>query len=142
MEYYFAYGSNLNKNQMDNRCPENEKVGMGTLKGYSWIINERGAANIVESMDDEVIGIIYKISDNDEDKLDKYEGVKIGCYKKQNLYVKVNNNIINCLVYIDPITEEGKPREEYIKRINKGIISAKLPENYVKKYIRRYVPED
>ena len=69
---YFAYGSNLCVRQMNERCQDNVKVGMGILYGYRWIITKRGYANVVKSLDDDVWGIIYKISSKDEKELEKY----------------------------------------------------------------------
>ena len=39
MEYkrlYIAYGSNINLEQMANRCPNSKVVGKEMLKGMSW----------------------------------------------------------------------------------------------------------
>jgi hypothetical protein len=39
-----------------------------------------------------------------------------------------------------PIKKEGLPKAEYIKRINLGIQDAKLSSDYVKNYIRKFIP--
>jgi hypothetical protein len=36
----------------------------------------------------------------------------------------------------------GKPQAEYIERINAGIKSANLPDDYVEQWIRPFVPEN
>ncbi|KAI0599885.1 hypothetical protein F4775DRAFT_548674 [Biscogniauxia sp. FL1348] len=46
---YFAYGSNLCTAQMRARCPASEPLALAHLAGWSWIINERGYANIVKN---------------------------------------------------------------------------------------------
>ncbi|KAI1631384.1 hypothetical protein F4809DRAFT_632546 [Biscogniauxia mediterranea] len=46
---YFAYGSNLSTAQMRARCPVSEPLALAHLAGWSWIINERGYANIVKN---------------------------------------------------------------------------------------------
>ncbi|KAI1167106.1 hypothetical protein F5B18DRAFT_603766 [Nemania serpens] len=46
---YFAYGSNLSTAQMRNRCPLSTPIGLAHLAGWTWIINERGYANIVSN---------------------------------------------------------------------------------------------
>ena len=55
--------------------------------------------------------------------------------------VEVDGQNKNCLVYIDSIEQEGKPKEKYIQRINKGLIDSKLPSDYILKYVRKFVPE-
>ncbi|KAI1880333.1 hypothetical protein JX265_001954 [Neoarthrinium moseri] len=44
---YFAYGSNLSPTQMQSRCPGSIPLGLARLRGWSWLINARGYANIV-----------------------------------------------------------------------------------------------
>jgi len=72
--------------------------------------------------------------------LDKCEGVGIGKYNKETNLVEAAGQEVKCLVYIDPIEDEGKPKPEYIDRINKGIIDAELPEEYVIRNIREFIP--
>ncbi|KAI1136003.1 hypothetical protein F5Y05DRAFT_392643 [Hypoxylon sp. FL0543] len=45
---YFAYGSNLSPTQMQVRCPSSAPIGLAHLPGWTWLINERGYANIVQ----------------------------------------------------------------------------------------------
>jgi hypothetical protein len=44
------------------------------------------------------------------------------------------------LVYVDPVTAEGCSTDEYIQRINLGLVDAKLSNAYVTRYVRRYIP--
>ena len=133
---YFAYGSNLCIRQMNDRCPNNSKIGMGKLKGHRWIITKRGYANVVKSSDEDVWGIIYEISISDEEKLDVYEGVSTKCYVKENLDILMDGKIQNCLTYVDPTTEEGVPTSTYANTIDEGLCDSKLPEEYVEKHLR------
>ncbi|KAF9773190.1 hypothetical protein IL306_009036 [Fusarium sp. DS 682] len=116
---YFAYGSNLSTEQMRRRCPYSTPVGLAYLKGWKWIINARGYANIVQlpvdSDDDDtpeaeenrqlstkgkekekekheegVCGLLYLIPSDDEEKLDGYEGVP-WAYQKFLVEVKWAN---------------------------------------------------
>jgi gamma-glutamylcyclotransferase (GGCT)/AIG2-like uncharacterized protein YtfP len=75
MMLYFAYGSNMWREQMIKRCPDHRYIGNGIFQGYRWIISERGYAYIIKSESDEVHGVVYEISDTDEKRLDRYEGV-------------------------------------------------------------------
>lgn len=138
---YFAYGSNLWSEQMQLRCPEHRLIGSGRLDGYRWIINDRGYASIILSPKDYVLGLVYDISRLDELALDNYEGVYKGNYYKKQIDVSISTIQVSCMTYIDPVTKEGKPYHEYIRRINYGIIDAGLSEEYVEHYIRRFVPE-
>lgn len=140
MRIYFAYGSNLWNAQMRARCPESRKIGRASLEGYRWIINTRGYATVLASPGDVVEGVVSEISPEDEKALDGFEGVAKGNYFKVDLPVVHEGGRILALVYIDPITEEGVPREEYIGRINAGLEDAGLPWKYVIRVIRKFVP--
>lgn len=101
---YFGYGSNLWLSQMSQRCPSSKYLGVARLDGYTWLINDRGYANVVEvtnastdatspspnstalgaSYDNEVYGLVYSLTESDEKQLDKNEGVPIA-YTKEYL---------------------------------------------------------
>ncbi len=140
MNLNFAYGSNLWLVQMKHRCPGFEVLGKAVLQDYRWIINSRGYANVVSSKGDFVEGILYRLTAEDEQRLDRKEGVAMGSYKKERRQVHFNGNCTEAIIYIDPITDLGEPRTEYIRRINSGIHDAQLSEAYVRKYVRNFIP--
>lgn len=140
MKLYFAYGSNMSKEQMNNRCPDHQHFGYGILNGYRWIISERGYANVIKSEGDVVHGVVYRINEDDEAALDKAEGVHKGSYRKEVLSVRVEHtNDFRCMVYVDPVVAEGEPKEEYVGRINRAVADAALPNEYVEQHIRRFI---
>lgn len=139
--FYFAYGSNLWREQMRQRCPDCTILGTGRLAGYRWLITSRGYASIVRSADDSVFGTVYRLSEADERSLDRYEGVAEGSYCKQLVTVELQGGRLTCLTYIDPVETPGIPKEEYIQRINNGIADAELPEEYLARSVRLFVPE-
>jgi len=124
---------------MRGRCPDHRVIGKGILKGYRWIISTHGYANIVKSKPDEVHGVVYEISESDERSLDRYEGVDSGPYRKEMMMIEIDGQSWECLVYVDPVEEEGNPNEEYIERIKKGISDSKLPSEYIDRYVRKFI---
>lgn len=153
-QLYFAYGSNLSIKQMATRCPESQYIGLAILPDYIWHINERGYANIAPCAGATVHGLVYKLSDDDESRLDRREGVEFGCYQKKNVTVTLHeappslqgrtvemavNNIARflpqqeqqaraqseVLVYLsDHYKGCGKAHYEYIVRMNSEIRDA------------------
>ena len=127
--------------RMKDRCPDSTPQGKGILKGYKWIINERGVANILISKPDYVEGYIFSITESDERNLDEKEGVKKGCYVKETLTIETDGKSVDCLVYIDPVRDLGKARAYYLPLIEQGIIDSELSTKYVNDYIRKFIPD-
>ena len=78
MNYYLAYGSNLNVEQMRYRCPGAKRIGTTDLNGHRITFrgNSRywGVANIEPRHGSSVPVGIWQITDQDERNLDRYEG--------------------------------------------------------------------
>ena len=140
--YYFAYGSNLSKEQMTLRCPDSKHLISGRLLNYSWLINSRGYASVKASPNSYVLGEVFTLSEQDIIYLDQYEHVAEGMYGKYVLCIQTEEGLFDCLVYIANDNTVGKPQSEYIERINSGIESSKLPKDYVELCIRPFVPEN
>ncbi|KAH9047328.1 Butirosin biosynthesis, BtrG-like protein [Lactarius hengduanensis] len=150
---YFGYGSNLWIDQMNRRCPDNKYIGLGVLREWCWIINQRGYANVVPSSGDYVYGFIYEINSKDEQSLDKYEDVPYS-YEKKIIPLELitrsgdgeteEKKTIDALVYVDVArTSRDVPKTEYIHRINMGIKDALqkgVSQSYVDKYVRPFIP--
>ena len=70
---YFAYGSNLNFEQMAYRCPEATVVGTAKLEGDEWV--SRGYELVIwprQSASGE--GLDWYLLDYDGSQRDSYEG--------------------------------------------------------------------
>ena len=76
--YYFAYGSNMNLDQMAYRCPAASVVENVRLDGYRLTFCGRGkgsgVATILPEEGSQVEGVLWKITPECEKSLDFYEG--------------------------------------------------------------------
>ena len=125
--YYFAYGPNLNRKQMLERCPDSKPGFFATLHNYKlvfvgWSRQWRGGVVSIKSFRGErVLGAIYEISERDLRRLDKYEGYP-GNYNR--LKVTVFNEAgepIEAITYIKSgQLEETPPSKEYLAVIQQG----------------------
>jgi gamma-glutamylcyclotransferase (GGCT)/AIG2-like uncharacterized protein YtfP len=70
--YYFAYGSNMNIEQMEYRCPGAIPLGAGILRDYTLV--ERRYADIDYQAGAFVHGVVWEISQDNLRWLDSYEG--------------------------------------------------------------------
>lgn len=130
MAFYFAYGSNMDKYQIEERCPNAKEVGRGLITNSRIDFTRRsikrkcGVADIVESKADAIWGIIYSITDEDFVSLDRFEGYP-------NYYTKKK---IKCYQFVNPnsfgfIPEE--PLQEYFEELYKNPFNFKEIETVV-----------
>ncbi len=79
--WYFAYGSNLSRDQKQARTGPIRDARRCRLPGYRWVFNKRGSsknpvfANIVQDAGHEVWGVAYLCGRSAFEKMDTYEGV-------------------------------------------------------------------
>ena len=89
--YYLAYGSNLNRKQMEQRCPGAKPVGTALLKGYELLFkgSKTGFYLTIEPKADGVVPIaVGEVTAEHERTLDRYEGCP-GCYYKKEFRLPV-----------------------------------------------------
>lgn len=128
MKYYLAYGSNLNLSQMKQRCPNAIKVGVSYILGYHLLFkgSKSGSYLTIEKKDNSMVPVgVYKVTDYDEAKLDRYEGYPSLYYKKEfNITYLDEANIkhkVKAFVYImDEKRLIGIPSRYYIDTCLKG----------------------
>lgn len=124
---YLAYGSNLNLEQMADRCPSAKAVGTAKLEGYQLVFrgSKHGAvATIERKKDDSVPVLLWEITPADEKALDSYEGWP-SFYRKESIKLRHDGKLITAMVYI---MNEGRPLglpgSFYYKVIEQGYRSA------------------
>ena len=67
---YFAYGSNMDVEQMRVRCPGSQILGTARLDGYRFRINRRGVATVVAEEGAVAWGVVWDLTREDERTLD------------------------------------------------------------------------
>lgn len=115
---YFAYGSNLNLIQMKRRCPDAKPIGQMIIKGWKLVF--RGVADIVPEKGGQVFGGIWRITEADERKLDTYEGVRGGLYRKVYLPIRRFQGDDRVLVYVMNSDGIYPPSQGYLDGIVEG----------------------
>lgn len=124
---YFAYGSNLSRKQMAERCPGARPREIAKLPHYKLVFVgfsrkwRGGCATIRQAMDGTVLGALYEISAQDLRMLDKHEDYP-RAYDHLNVKVVTEDgNFIEALTYIRADrAEESRPSPEYLAVIRRG----------------------
>ena len=106
---YFAYGSNLNKEQMTKRTPFASSVGQAYIDG--WRLVFRGVADIEPHEGGTLAVGLWNITKPDEENLDIYEGYP-RLYRKEE--------ILGMMTYRMNSVEIVPPYKDYFNTILQG----------------------
>lgn len=137
---YFAYGSNMASSQMAYRCPGAVCLGAARLPGYrlafdAWS-NRRGGlvADVLPARDSEVWGVLWTVTEDHAEALDRYEGVARGQYRRENVLVEsASGDEVEAFAYVicNP-DEEGPTTDAYRALLLEGAREHGLPSGWVK----------
>lgn len=125
---YLAYGSNLSRHQMAYRCPDAECIGTASIKDYRLLYKGSMSSaylTIKRCRGHEVPVGVWKVTEDDEKSLDRYEGYPRFYYKKDiELEVLRNDGgreVMECFVYImDEDRIPALPSSEYLHTCLEG----------------------
>lgn len=129
-EYYIAYGSNLNLEQMAARCPTASAVGAGLLQGYQLLFN--GVATLIPKKNSSVPVAIWKIDEACEKALDIYEGYP-RLYRKEYIPIVLDGETQTAMVYIMNDYRPAYPPRSYLSIIEQGYKDFGLNHSYLQK---------
>ena len=107
-KYYLAYGSNLNRRQMMNRCPGAKPLGTAVIENYRLLFkgSKSGSYLTIEPEEGSYVPVaVWAVTAPDEQRLDFYEGYPTFYYKKDMMvtYKGILSGTIrtvNAFVYI------------------------------------------
>lgn len=125
---YIAYGSNMCREQMAERCPTARRSGVARLDGWRFRINGKGFATLVADPKSTSFGLVWHIEAQDERNLDAYEEIAAGLYGKATLTVPGHGP---ALIYLAADASPGRPRPAYIEPIVAAAKAAGFPASYV-----------
>lgn len=148
--FLFAYGSNMSEVQMSQRLSRHAKqVAVAKAEGYkfgyyghsqNW--QKCGSADIVPCEDGScsVWGVVYEVDQSDLEKLDEFEHVTSGRYKRAEIKVKLNDDrTIDAVTYVlkrDELPERAnEPLSLYRSLCVESARIAGLPGDYIRRSI-------
>jgi len=124
---YFAYGTNLDKQQMKKLCPDSRPLFSAKLPNYKLIFIgwsrawQGGVASIQRNQGSKVPGAVYEISDKDRAKLDRSENFPTDYNRIKVIVFDEDGTAIEAVTYMKTGREaENKPSKEYAAMIYKG----------------------
>jgi len=139
---YFAYGSNLDLDQMAYRCPDAKVVGPVTLENYELLF--RRFATIAPKEGNTVHGLLWEITPQCEQALDFYESFP-SFYDKEPVTVRTQSGEkITVMAYV--MTGRYKdqpalPSPGYYNGIRQGFIQNGFPLEALEKALKHTMDE-
>ncbi|MFY9268738.1 MAG: gamma-glutamylcyclotransferase family protein [Candidatus Manganitrophaceae bacterium] len=137
---YFAYGSNMDHEQMASRCPDFKVIGMGCLPHYTLAFTRwsrswnSGTADILPEQGKEVWGILYDLTLEDLKRMDKFADYPHS-YIRQDLPVVTAGGThaspLPALTYVAIRQGVFLPSKGYLDRMVQGAEKNKLPGEYI-----------
>ena len=145
MPLYFAYGSNMDLNQIVERCPSakfhHPAVARGFRLAFTRFSEKRqcGVADLIADASEEVWGAVFKIAGLDIPRLDRGEGVFLTPPAYRRMPIKVfppgGHELRDAFTYevVAEAARHLKPNVAYVGLIVGGAVRWGLPEQYIEK---------
>ena len=138
--WYFAYGSNMSRAVfLDRRKMRPLQTRWGWLVDYQMCFNipvgpgERGVANVEPRQGVCTCGVLYSLTPQDFDRLDRTEGVHVGLYRRIAVEVAVGEECVAAFTYQSALTRTGrKPSPRYMGLLLDGARHHTLPLAYIR----------
>jgi hypothetical protein len=140
---YAAYGSNMDPDQMRERCPASPQRGAGWLEGWRLTFGgedlgwEGALATVVEDPLSRVFVMVYDVSAPDEAALDSWEAADTGLYRKIRVRVSMLDRDVVAWLYVLDGYEGGLPSARYLGVMADAAEKAGAPDDYVAELRRR-----
>ena len=133
---YFAYGSNMDPEQMQSRCPNHRVIGVGYLNHYTLAFTRwsrswnSGTADILPERGKRVYGVLYDLSLDDLKRMDKFADYPTS-YTRQDLVVAFEGESLPALTYMAVRQGVFFPSKSYLEKMIQGAAKSNIPEKYI-----------
>ena len=90
----------MNRAQMAFRCPDAEMLETVKIEGYRLAFRHSGVATLLPELGGVADGVLWRISQEDEKRLDRYEGYPV-LYGRDSITVKTaDGQSVQAMVYL------------------------------------------
>lgn len=144
MPLYFAYGSNMDQEQITERCPSAELISTAKLENHRLeftIFSPKrncGCADVIPSPGDYVYGLLFNLSNEDMRAMDEFEGHPIHYRRVQKEVVDMNNKSLLVETYeVANKEKELHPSDQYLQLIHNAAVKHAFPEAYIR-YLSKF----
>ena len=137
MPLYFAYGTNMDRRAMTQRCPRSRPLGRARLARHRLFFMACGAASVMRDPKACVHGVLWELAPSDVGALDRYEEVGRGLYRKILAPVlREPTGSAQALIYVGSESLAGAPRADHLAAILAAAADWELPAAHIA-YLRQ-----
>lgn len=137
MALYAAYGPNMHPARMADRAPLSPLIDTGWL--IDWRLTFGGEdvsfdgalATIVEDPGNAVFVAVYELHPIDEARLDAWEGLDLGLWRKLRVRINTLAGDVVAWVYVLDAYEGGLPSAGYLTLLADAAEAGGAPSDYV-----------
>lgn len=134
---YFAYGSNMLAQRLQQRVCSAVDQGSAWLDGYLWRCNKLGMdgtakANLIDKPGARVFGVLYSIHPGDWPLLDQIEGG----YQRFEVDVYYAGRTHKAWTYMSTLFTEKAAEHTYLDYIIRGAEEHRLPQEYIETVLK------
>jgi cation transport regulator ChaC len=135
--WYFAYGSNLSREQMQQRAGQILDAQLARLENHELVFNKKARggsaeANVQPSRGKTVHGVLYRITQVGLRNLDRATGVPMHYRRIEVTVVDATGRKVNAQIYIASKVEKGlRPATHYVQTLLAGAGEHGLPADYI-----------
>ncbi len=122
---YFAYGSNMDPEQMQSRCPGHRVLGAAKLLHYTLAFTRwsrawnSGTADILPEQNRYVLGALYALTPDDLKRMDKIADYP-NSYIRQDVTVQHGTVALPAMTYVAVRMGVFLPSKSYLERMIHG----------------------
>jgi gamma-glutamylcyclotransferase (GGCT)/AIG2-like uncharacterized protein YtfP len=128
---YFAYGANLDREHMARTTPGAVALGRAVLPDHRVLIAAAGYATLGPAPGEEVHGFLWRLTPEDERRLDQFEGVPVGLYRKARAMVRTANGEERpVMIYLASDPTPGLAARGYLDQILRAAEALGFPPGY------------
>ena len=130
---YFAYGSNMLFERLQQRLASAHSLGHAQLNEYSWRCNKLGRdgtakANLARQPGACVHGVLYQITADAWPHLDRFEPD----YRRITVQVTCQGQVETAFTYISELLTDRPASKAYLDYIIRGAEAHALPPAYIR----------
>ncbi|WP_291317247.1 gamma-glutamylcyclotransferase [Desulfuromonas sp.] len=134
---YFAYGVNMDEETLAARGVTFTKMCRGKVRDMRLVFfkpgdDGTGKADLQDHRGNAVEGVVYDVPEESLARLDVYEGVDRGHYRRQAVVVQSSKGELDCVAYRATKFRTGlKPSPDYLGPIVRGAEAHRLSGDYI-----------